>query len=199
MKEKGVSYLEKNVIRKAVLALREEMKTEEIEEKSQKIMSRLREMVLFQQSLVIMTYVGFGSEVATLPFIAESLALGKRVVVPVCMPKSKELLISEIKDPKLDLQPQGRIGLLEPPKERLSVIDPQEIDLILMPGIAFDRQGGRVGYGAGYYDRFLASFKKCPLLVALSFDCQLVEAVPVEKHDIPVDWIITENEMIPAT
>lgn len=87
----------------------------------------------------------------------------------------------------------GERGLLEPDPDRAEPIG-EEIDLVLVPGLAFDRNGGRIGYGAGFYDRFLAGTPA--VKVALAYSLQLIDAVPVEPHDVPVDRILTEEESI---
>ena len=92
-----------------------------------------------------------------------------------------------------ELEP-GYYGILTPKKEFIRYIDPKEIDLIIVPGAAFDRQGYRVGFGGGYYDRFLTDLN-C-MKISIAFGLQIVDKVPREGHDLPVDMIITEKETI---
>ncbi len=100
-----------------------------------------------------------------------------------------------MKDIENDLQ-VARFGLLEPKPETLRPVDPQELDLVIVPGVAFDREGFRIGFGAGYYDRFLPKLRKDSVLISLVYDFQLMPKVPREPHDIAVHWIITEKELI---
>jgi 5-formyltetrahydrofolate cyclo-ligase len=93
-----------------------------------------------------------------------------------------------------DLEP-GTMGILEPIKKR-SIIDAHKLDIILVPGVAFDRKGNRVGYGLAYYDRFLKKFSPSTVKIALAYDFQVVSDIPCEKHDQVVDIIITEREII---
>jgi 5-formyltetrahydrofolate cyclo-ligase len=90
----------------------------------------------------------------------------------------------------------ARFGLLEPDPNRMRVASPNEADVIIVPGVAFDREGRRVGFGGGYYDRLLSG--NGALAVALSYEGQLVEKAPVDAHDVPVDVIVTERAIYRA-
>jgi len=95
-----------------------------------------------------------------------------------------------------ELEP-GYYNILTPKQEFIRYIDPSEIDLVIVPGAVFDREGYRVGYGGGYYDKFLSSkIRKDISKIAIAFDLQIVDKVPREEHDISVDYIITEKEII---
>lgn len=123
--------------------------------------------------------------------IRHALTFGKRVILPKV--KGTELALYEIADWDQDVSP-GAWGIPEPHENR--PVELGEIDLILMPGAAFDGHGNRVGYGAGFYDKLLSSFTKTT--VALAFEAQMVPLVPAEPHDVPVMKIVTESRVIEA-
>ncbi len=157
--------------------------------KSREIEERLFSLPEFTSASVIMFFASFRSEVDTLPMIRRALISGTRVVLPKV--KGKELALYEIADWDRDVSP-GAWGIPEPRESR--PIRLEEIDLILMPGAAFDEHGNRLGYGAGFYDKLLIAFTK--MTVALAFEAQIVPRVPAEKHDLPVKKIVTETRVI---
>jgi len=140
---------------------------------------------------MVMFYSSFQSEVETHHMIRRALAEGKRVVLPRV--KGKELELLEIENFDREVAP-GAWGILEPDKGRSAQLD--DIGLIVLPGAVFDEQGNRIGYGAGFYDKLLPFYKG--RTVALTFDLQIVPAVPADAHDIPVQKIITEKRVIDA-
>ena len=109
--------------------------------------------------------------------------------MPCVLPNTSELFHSQLNSFE-DLRP-GALGVLEPSPEQRIALTPESFDLVIVPGVAFDRFGGRLGYGKGYYDRFLDQTSAFRL--ALAFDFQLLETVPTEMHDVPMDGILTEN------
>jgi 5-formyltetrahydrofolate cyclo-ligase len=146
-----------------------------------------------------MLYLDFLSEVRTRWFLPTAWGEGKHVVVPYC--ENGELELFRL-DHVGELAP-GTIGVLEPRRELRGhaerKIDRSAIDLIVIPGLAFDRRGGRLGYGKGYYDRFLAHLHGSATRLAVCFECQLVAEVPVLPHDIRVHMIVTENAIYRTT
>ncbi len=136
-----------------------------------------------------MFFAAFRSEVETGPMIRHALASGKRVILPKV--KGKELGLFEVKNFDRDVSP-GAWGIPEPRESSPARLD--KIDLIIVPGAAFDEQGNRLGYGAGYYDKLLPSFKGTT--VALAFEEQIVSKVPADPHDVPVRKIVTEKRVI---
>jgi 5-formyltetrahydrofolate cyclo-ligase len=159
--------------------------------KSREIEERLFSLPEFTSARVILFFASFRSEVDTIPMIRRALLAGKRVVLPKV--KSRELGLFEIRDLAKDVSP-GAWGIPEPGESRAVRLD--EIDLILMPGAAFDERGNRLGYGAGFYDKLLVAFTK--MTVALAFEAQIVPQVPADPHDIPVKKIVTEMRVIAA-
>ncbi|MGL6194569.1 MAG: 5-formyltetrahydrofolate cyclo-ligase [Thermoguttaceae bacterium] len=158
---------------------------------------------------VLGAYLNFNNEVETTPFlfgesrvdfVAYSVKFAS-IAVPFCTERasSRFLKFYRIDDFSSELQPH-KYGILEPTQEIRAqagrLVEPHEFGLILVPGVAFDRMGNRLGHGAGYYDSFLKTLSRSVPRVAFAFDCQVVESVPIEPHDEAVDYIITENEII---
>lgn len=138
-----------------------------------------------------LSYAGFGSEVDTLPF---NLALRRRGI-SLALPRVERdaggLVLYRVQDPAVDLVP-GVWGIPEPDPRRCEVVVPEAIDWMLLPGLAFDRQGGRLGYGGGYYDRLLPQLPRLTRIAA-AFQCQIVDAVPRGPHDVLMDRVISED------
>jgi 5-formyltetrahydrofolate cyclo-ligase len=138
------------------------------------------------------------SEVRTRNDLAGALATGKRIVVPYCVDGELELFHLE----SMDELVVGMYKILEPKPELRSVaarrIEVEQLDLIMVPGVAFDRRGGRMGHGKGYYDKLLEHARLDTPLVALAFECQMFPEVPVAQHDIFMDKIITEAAVYPG-
>jgi 5-formyltetrahydrofolate cyclo-ligase len=143
---------------------------------------------------VVMFYVDVRTEVRTRQSLPDALASGKKIVVPYCVEGELELFHLESMD-ELSLGMykilEPRADLREQPGKRVSVLD---LDLIMVPGVAFDRRGARMGHGFGYYDKLLEHSRPDTPLVALAFECQLFEEIPTQSHDIFMNKIITEAE-----
>lgn len=184
----------KKMLRESVLALRDAMDMAEIEAKSALIKERLFGLEEFLQSQRVLFFLSFGKEVRTEAMVRESLARGKDVLVPKTDTRNHRLILSRLVDFDADLVP-GVWGIPEPHPEALRPVDPEEIDLVVVPGVAFDMEGNRLGYGGGYYDRLFPTLKKATPLVALSFSCQLVASVPTAEFDRQVDALITEESV----
>jgi len=123
--------------------------------------------------------------------IRQALAAGKRVVLPKV--KGKELALFEIKQFDTDVS-AGAWGIPEPREKDPAALE--SVDLIIVPGLAFDEHGNRLGYGAGFYDKLLAIFTKTT--AALAYETQVVPEVPAAKHDVPIQKIVTEKRVITA-
>ncbi len=162
---------------------------------SQAIASRLLGLPEVVRSRVIMTYVSVGSEVATRDLVPKLFQLEKIVLVPYCLGSELQLFQLEALD---ELEP-GTLGIPEPPPRLRSAPQrqgqPETIDVALVPGLAFDLQGNRLGQGKGYYDRFLRTMRPDAFKLGLAFECQLVPAVPHTHHDTPVDAVLTEKTL----
>jgi len=165
------------------------MTQEQRDAKSREIEDRLFSLPEFGSARVVMFFAAFRSEVDTGPMIRRALADGKRIVLPRVA--GADLNLFEIADPDADVAP-GAWGIPEPSEARPIKLD--EIDLIIVPGAAFDCQGNRLGYGAGFYDKLLSSF--AGPTIALAFEAQIVPRVPADLHDIPISRIATEKRVI---
>ena len=154
---------------------------------SSKIFSNLEKNKLFESAEKVFIFVGFGSEIATLPFIKKWINK-KQIFVPKIDNKTMNLVhITSIDD----LTP-GHFGILEPTS---TTYYNEEIDLVITPSIVFDKKGYRLGYGKGYYDKYFAT-NKHKTSIGLSYDKLLQEKIPTEKHDKKVDIIITEEQTL---
>ena len=139
----------------------------------------------FKEAEVVMFYVSLRDEVSTLSMIDEAIEIGKRVCVPVIIKEEKRLIAGEIKNRIADLECQ-HFGIYQPKAGHVKEVPLEDIDLIIVPGIAFDKKNMRLGRGHGYYDRFLCAVPNKTRTVGLAFDCQVVEHLPQDSHDIPV-------------
>ncbi len=182
----------KHKIRKKILSLRESHKDEDRLCKDCMIKDKFFSLPEYRKAKIILFYVSIKGEVRTEKMISESLEKGKRILVPFADLKNKRLLISEIND--LDDLSPGSFGIPEPKSPREFPLE--GIDLVVIPGIAFDRKGNRVGYGMGFYDRFLKTLRKGTPLIALAYDLQIVRKIPTDGKDVRVNKIITEKEII---
>jgi len=185
----------KKQLRQRILQKRNTISSEMRKEKSQAITQRLLSLPQFHSAQWIMSYVTFRSEVDTIPFMEASLVWGKRIAVPVVEKATRRLLISEVLDISRELFP-GAYGIMEPVENFRRIISPQLLNLIIVPGVAFDLQGNRLGYGGGYYDRFLKTLSPGVPLIAVAFDLQVVEKIPAEYYDLKVHIIVTESRLI---
>jgi 5-formyltetrahydrofolate cyclo-ligase len=190
----------KKEIRTKILALRNSLSINDIELKSNLIQSQLLQLIENRNFKSVMFYVAFGSEVRTQSCISKALNKELNVIVPVCVKtKNKQKLVRDILPSRLlDFQSdlaEGTFGVFEPKPELRRPFPAEEIDLVVVPGVAFDEKCYRIGYGAGYYDRFLPRCSKA-LSIALAFDIQIVENAFPASWDVPVDYIITEKRMI---
>lgn len=144
-------------------------------------------------STVLLYVAAFPEEIATGPMVAQALAQGKRVLCPRVDRAAQRLRLFRIEDPAADLRP-GVLGIPEP-HDRCLEVEPEEVDWVLAPGLAFDRRRYRLGRGAGHYDRLLPRLRPETPRWALAFDCQLVDALPVEPHDVALDGVVTPRSV----
>jgi 5-formyltetrahydrofolate cyclo-ligase len=184
----------KRAIRKEVLKKRDEISPDIKSLKDALIKERLFSLPEFIAAKTVFFYASFRSEVETLSMIKESLKMGKKIVLPKVDKERHRLKLHEIKDIS-ELSP-GYMGIPEPSlfNERLVTLD--NIDLVIIPGAAFDFSGNRLGYGAAYYDILLSEGKRKIPIIALAYEEQLVDKIPSEVHDVKVDIIVTDKRVI---
>jgi len=183
----------KNVIRKELIEKRKKMSKKEVLEKSRLIKKRLFEINEFKKASTILFYVSYGNEVYTHDMVKECLSNRKKVVVPFTDKENRRLILSKLRSWS-DLA-KGAYNILEPKKEKRKEISIFDIDLIIIPGVGFDEHGCRMGHGVGYYDSLLKDSSNAHN-VGLAFELQIVDGIPTESHDIPVDKIVTEKRVI---
>lgn len=181
-------------LRRAVLGRRLALPADRVAELSARVRAHLVSHPVWRASRVVLAYASFRQEVDTFPLLAEALARGKELVLPRVDRASRSLDLLRVKDLETDLRP-GYQGILEPDPARCAPTDPHLIDLVLVPGVVFDRRGFRLGYGGGYYDRLLGSLPRA-VRVGLAFSLQVVEEIPVLPHDLPVDILVTEDGIL---
>lgn len=163
----------------------------------QQLTNHLLASDLYQAATTIFAYAALPSEISLAPFITTALADGKRVCIPTINWDTKAMQPAQIQNLDTDLE-SGRYGV-RTPIARCPLVEPNDIDLILIPGLAFDHDLNRLGRGAGFYDRMIDSMSPSstrPPLVGVCFDCQIVERVPTEPHDHPMDRVITQTGFI---
>jgi 5-formyltetrahydrofolate cyclo-ligase len=178
-------------IRRAALAKRRSQENKD--ETSRRIAARLTGLPEYAAARTVMFYLDARDEARTRRAVEDALARGKKIVVPYCVEGELELFHLERMD---ELEP-GAYRILEPKaklrdaaEKRASVA---ELDLIVTPGVAFDRRGGRLGNGGGYYDKLLRRARTDALLAALAFECQMFPEVPMQAHDVYMDKVVTET------
>lgn len=181
---------EKKRIRDVVLRRRGQFFTKhDPHQASEVIIKRLKEESAYQSAKTILCFVSFGTEVQTHQFIRDALTAGKRIFVPYIPSKKEGMKTSELKD-FAELE-TGYFNILTPKVQFLRLTE-EEPDLVIVPGVAFSRNGYRIGYGGGFYDRYLAD-KPNTTRIGIAFQVQVVNEVPIDIHDIPVEMLITEE------
>lgn len=160
---------------------------------SRSITERVMSMDAYRSAACVMWYVDVRDEVRTRHALPEAISADKRIVVPYCVDGELELFHLE----SMDELETGMYKILEPRSDLRDVAEKRvavkELDLILVPGVGFDRDGGRTGHGKGYYDKLLENAQADTPLVALAFECQLFDEIPMQSHDIYMDAVVTES------
>jgi len=164
------------------------------DEISRQIVSRFLALPEHQAAATVMFYVDVRTEVQTRHDLPLALESGKRIIVPWCNDKGElELFHLEAMD-ELEI---GMYRILEPKTDLKAQsekhVQPEDLDLIMVPGVAFDARGGRTGHGKGYYDKLLEHARADTPLVALAFECQMFDEIPMQSHDVFMDKVVTEE------
>lgn len=184
----------KNEIRNNYIKLRNKLSSNDVIEKSGVIVDKIAGLSQYKSAEIIMAYMDFNNEVKTYEFLKKCISDGKRIALPRVVDLN-DMIALEVKDLENDLEP-GKYGISEPKAHKCSVVNPEDIDLVIIPGIVFDTNKSRLGYGNGYYDRFLINIKSNCIKIAFAFDMQIADCLPSLPHDIKMDMIITENRVI---
>jgi len=183
-------------LRKERLALRDQLDPALRAEKSRRICRRIYAHPAVSDAAHLFVYINFRSEVETINQLRQLIEEGKIVSVPLTLLNESRLLAVQLTDPETQLVP-GCYGIPEPTAEQVkaAVVDPSTIDTVLIPGSVFDAAGGRLGYGGGFYDRFLVESAPQAVRAAVAFELQLVDRVPMESHDQYMDLLVTEKQI----
>lgn len=186
-------------LRLDTLRIRDSLSTEQVLSHSHAIHNLLLEMEVFRQADVVMGYMEFRNEVLTKNILVNAQARGKKVLLPYVVKKERRIIPALVEDLEKDLVP-GSYGILEPNPNSIVAIDPTEINVVLVPGVVFDRSGNRLGYGGGYYDRFLPQCRNA-VYIALAYQFQVVSdlSTMVEAHDQKIHFLVTEKGVEPVT
>jgi len=183
-------------IRKTICTLRERLPAAVRAAHSATITERLLQFPVYWQADAVLGYMNFGAEFASELWVERVLADGKRLALPKVNRHTNHLDLYWVDDPENQLA-AGLWGIREPVVERCErLATSNEVEFVLLPGVAFTRDGARLGYGGGYYDKLLAGMAQRPALVAAAFALQIVEVLPQEATDVKVEWVITEQETI---
>jgi 5-formyltetrahydrofolate cyclo-ligase len=189
-----MAFTSKEESRAAFIKARDSLSQDEIRDKSRKIKDHFLALEIYQKANNVLFYYSTGSEVDTQDLIREALNSGKIVALPMSL-EGGLLEVRSIKDIESDCL-KGRFGILEPKVEKTVKIPIQDIEVFAIPGIAFDLQGNRIGRGKGYFDRYLAGLKTFQTKIGLAFEVQLSQSLPIDKHDIKVDILVTEERVL---
>ncbi|MDF2038615.1 5-formyltetrahydrofolate cyclo-ligase [Cytobacillus oceanisediminis] len=183
--------MDKKALRKKMLERMKELSKPEYEQLSYEIACSLYSSPLWLQAKTIGITVSKPPEADTWQIIRKAWEEGKRVAVPKCIPRSKQMVFRELNSFR-DLE-SVYYGLWEPSPEKTDEVRSEEIETLIVPGLAYMKNGFRLGFGGGYYDRFLEHYEG--RTVSLAFELQLINGVPVENHDKPVEMIITDQRV----
>ena len=185
--------MQKDLIRRQTLEISRSMSCDERHTRSEVIQNQILELPPWRQAETVMLYVHMPHEVATDKLLEQLRQAGRSCVVPKC--QGGQIIPCRIDDPESDLA-MTPWGVREPWREPLRVVELEELDFVLVPGVAFDRQGNRIGYGRGYYDRFLARLAARTYVLGVGYGWQIVAGCPVEGWDCGVPRVLTEEGMV---
>ena len=185
-------YSVKDALRQAILKIRNSLPQEILYKLSEDIQTRVIGMNEFANATIVGAYHSIGSEVSTSKILGEVLQRGKRLALPKVI-DDNTIVFAEMKDLKDDLE-VGRFNIMTP-KEHCEQFE--KIDLVLVPGIAWDGQGYRIGYGQGYYDRYLAKLQTTS--IGLAYEFQVFEEIQHGDNDFCVDFIVTDKRVVRAS
>jgi 5-formyltetrahydrofolate cyclo-ligase len=187
-----MNFINKKEIRKKILFLRDSINESSKKIKDIKILNRLINLPEFIFSNKILLYASFKSEVSTFDLLKYSIRLNKTVALPKVDRINKSLILYKINS--IDDLKMGYLGIPEPEVSEENRMDINNIDLIIVPGVAFDESCNRLGYGKGFYDKLLKDINK--IIIGLAYEEQIVKSLIVEQHDVKINKIITDKRII---
>ncbi len=179
-------------LRSEKLALRDGLSEDMHWMKSGAMVQNLMSIAAYKQAASVLFFVNFRSEIMTTSVIQTALDAGVCVCLPLTVTKPPTLIAYAVTNLTTDLQ-SGYQNIPEPNPEICQEVDPASLDVVIVPGSVFDKRGGRMGYGGGYYDRFLANLAPQAIRIGVCFDLQVEEEIPLEPHDQLLDFIVTED------
>jgi 5-formyltetrahydrofolate cyclo-ligase len=182
-------------IRKEIAATIGRLSVDELAEKTSLIENRLFDFANFLEAKIALLYIENPNEVKSTEIIRHTFDQNKIVVLPLVKTDTKKFKLFKIDDFAKDLKP-GQNGILQPDPGRCRTVPIDCIDIAIIPGVAFDEKGGRIGSGDGYYDRLIPHLPVTTRKVALALDYQIIPQVPIDSHDKHVDIIITDKRII---
>jgi len=177
-----------------MVARRNSISRGEIMEKSAVIQKRVLELPIYQESKTIGLYASFNNEVSTSILFDKALEDGKKVLFPYIRKADRELAFLPVRG--LDELELGQFGIMMPPFGEGKDDYIGDIELLVIPGVSYDLKGGRIGYGGGFYDKTLHKLAKLPFIVALAYEFQVLDELPMLPHDIRVNAVVTEQRVI---
>ena len=181
----------KKQLRTSLLAKRSALDPVERQAHDEAILRRLTAMPEVQAAGTILLYLDFRGEPSSDAMIRWGLAAGKRICAPKTIVEERRLIPLRINDP--DDLIHGAYGIREPHDTEEARVDITDIDAVILPGVGFDRRGGRLGYGGGYYDRFLPQLRPEVVKIAVAYELQILPEVPLEPHDTKLNALVTET------
>ncbi|CEI71629.1 MULTISPECIES: 5-formyltetrahydrofolate cyclo-ligase [Romboutsia] len=185
----------KKEFRKKVISDRNNQNYESLCKNSSIITQKILALDCIKKAKNIMLYLDFNNEVKTDELIVKLLSLGKTVSSPITIKEEKKLIPSQIIDLK-DGVKIGAYGIREPKPECSPEVEVKDIDVVIVPAVAYDKDCYRLGYGGGFYDRFIERLREDAITVGIAFDLQIFDSVPKEDHDAQLDYIITESQIL---
>lgn len=188
--------MQKQLLRAEILTRRSQLTDTKLAELSSQVFNQLLASKILDPAQIIMLYMDFKDEVRTAEIIEYLWRQGKTVVIPRVNKKEDRLDLFKIAS--FNEMTRSSFGILEPSKELMPDIQPDQIDLILSPGVAFDTVGNRIGYGGGYYDKLLPHIQPSCVVCGLAFELQIVAQglIPVEPHDVPLHYVVTDSRIL---
>ena len=185
----------KKEFRKKIIELRKGKDKDFIKSNSDIITQKLLDLDYIKNAKTIMLYLDFNNEVMTNDLVIKLINLGKKIASPVTILSEKKLIPYQITDLKNEVQ-YSTYNIREPKPECCSIVDINDIDVIIVPAVAYDKDCYRLGYGGGFYDRFLKNINSNTITIGVAFDLQVFDKIPKEAHDAQLDYIMTESRIL---